>query len=140
MAGVKRTGYQEGEHGIPQSARTMTRIGTHLLADLYGIDLALLRDERGLMRVFRAALAEAGFRVLGHLSHRFADGGQGVTGMFLLSVSHATFHTFPEHGYMAVDIFSCGNADPHAALGILTDTLKPHTVRTQRADRGRGER
>ena len=114
----------------------MSRIGTHLLADLYGIDLALLRDEGELVRVFRAALDEAGFSVLHQLSHRFADGGQGVTGMFLLSVSHATFHTFPEHGYMAVDIFSCGSADPQAVLNVLTQTFAPHTVHTQRADRG----
>lgn len=114
----------------------MSRIGTHLLADLYGIDLALLRDEGELVRVFRAALDEAGFSVLYQLSHRFADGGQGVTGMFLLSVSHATFHTFPEHGYMAVDIFSCGSADPQAALDILTQTFTPHTVHTQQGDRG----
>jgi S-adenosylmethionine decarboxylase len=114
----------------------MSKIGTHLLADLYGIDLAVLRDERALVGVFRAALDAAGFTVLHHLSHRFADGGQGVTGMFLLSVSHATFHTFPEHGYMAVDIFSCGSADPHAVLGVLTETFKPQTVETQRADRG----
>lgn len=127
---------EKGRRGIPHPAKTMSRIGIHLLADLYGVDLALLRDERGLLRVFRAALTEAGFHVLGHLSHRFADGGQGVTGLFLLSVSHATFHTFPEHGYMAVDIFSCGSADPHAALRVLTETFKPHTVRTQQVDRG----
>ena len=55
--------------------------------------------------------------------------------MFLLSVSHATFHTFPEHG-MAVDIFSCGSADPQAVLNVLTQTFAPRSVHTQQVDRG----
>ncbi len=117
----------------------MSNIGTHILADLYGVELSLLRDEKELMRVFLSALVQEGFTVLQQLSHRFADGGQGVTGMFLLSVSHATFHTFPEHAYMAVDIFSCGTADPNAVLHSLTETLKPERVETHQADRGEKE-
>ncbi len=117
----------------------MSNIGTHILADLYGVETSLLRDEEELMCVFRSALVQKGFTVLDQVSHRFADGGQGVTGMFLLSVSHATFHTFPEHAYMAVDIFSCGTADPQAVLQVLTDRLSPKRMETQRVDRGEQE-
>jgi S-adenosylmethionine decarboxylase len=118
----------------------MANIGTHLLADLYGVETSLLRDEKALMRIFRGALVQEGFTILDQVRHRFADGGQGVTGMFLLSVSHATFHTFPEHAYMAVDIFSCGTADPNAVLRVLTETLKPERVETQQTDRGEQDR
>jgi S-adenosylmethionine decarboxylase len=117
----------------------MSNIGTHMFADLYGVETSLLRDEKALMRVFRGALMQEGFTVLDQVSHRFADGGQGVTGMFLLSVSHATFHTFPEHAYMAVDIFSCGTADPQAVLRSLTATLKPERVEIRQAERGEQE-
>ena len=60
----------------------MSNIGTHILVDLYGVELSLLRDEKELMRVFLSALVQEGFTVLQQLSHRFADGGQGVTGSF----------------------------------------------------------
>lgn len=114
----------------------MSNIGTHVLADLYGIEPSVLRDEQQLMDVFLSALVQEGFTVMQQVSHRFSDGGQGVTGMFLLSVSHATFHTFPEYAYLAVDVFSCGAADPNAVLHRLTQTLKPERVETKQADRG----
>ena len=56
--------------------------------------------------------------------------------MFLLSLSHATFHSFPELNYPAIDIFSCGPAEPQSVLSMLTKTLAPRRVEGTLAMRG----
>jgi len=110
--------------------------GQHLFADLYEIEAALLRDEPTLMQVFRSALERSGFSILNQVSHHFPTGGQGVSGIFLLATSHATFHTFPERVYMAIDVFSCGGADPGAVLVLLKDALSPQRVHSKIVERG----
>lgn len=50
--------------------------------------------------------------------HTFPEPG-GVTGLALLSESHLAIHTFPEHGYAALNVYSCRRQprpDFHALL------------------------
>ena len=69
----------------------------------------------------REAAAAIGARVLNVAFHAFAP--HGVTGVLLLAESHLSVHTWPEHGYAAVDLFTCGPASPEAALPILRAAL-----------------
>lgn len=114
----------------------MTGIGNHYLTDLHGVAAEALRDESRLMATFAAALDAGGFHVVARASHRFAGGGGGVTGFFLLSESHLAFHTYPEFGYLALDLFSCGSARPEEALRFLTEALRPTAVEPSRHERG----
>src|SRR4029077_7542368 len=96
----------------------------HILADLYGVDAALLRDGVALESLLRRAAQDAGARVLG--SHFRSFGAtDGVTGVVLLAESHISIHTWPETGLAAADIFMCGSADPGRALKVLIDGLAP---------------
>ena len=113
----------------------MQRYGTELLADLYGIEPSLLRDEERLVRIVRDGLIHAGFTVLAQSVHRFVSGGEGVTAAFLLSESHATIHTYPEWGYLAADIFSCGKPEPDVVLGTMVSALGPREKRALRVRR-----
>jgi S-adenosylmethionine decarboxylase len=97
-------------------------LGRHVLADLHGVDPALLRDPDGLRDLLTAAALAAGAQVLGAHFHHFG-GGEGVTGVVLLSESHITIHTWPEHDYAALDIFMCGRASPERALDHIRATL-----------------
>ena len=99
----------------------------HLLADLIDVDAELLRDADGLMGLLQHSLLSAGFHIVGRAEHRFAEGGEGFTGCFILSESHAILHTYPEHGYLAFDLFSCGSADPYEVL----EQMKRETKATQ---------
>jgi S-adenosylmethionine decarboxylase len=99
-------------------------VGQHLLADLKGIDAALLRDAASLEALLRRAAHEAGARVLGSHFHSFGA-GNGITGVVLLAESHMSIHTWPEAGLAIVDVFMCGSADPRRALGAMLDELSP---------------
>ena len=47
----------------------------------------------------------------------------------MLSESHISIHTWPEHGYAALDVFMCGAARPERALDSLRAALAPASVR-----------
>jgi S-adenosylmethionine decarboxylase len=99
-------------------------VGTHLLADLHGVDADLLQDGVALESLLRRAAEVAGARVLNSYFHSFGT-GDGVTGVVLLAESHISIHTWPESGLAAADIFMCGLADPGRALKVLIDGLAP---------------
>jgi S-adenosylmethionine decarboxylase len=96
--------------------------GTHLLADMHGVADSLLRDGAALEALLLRAAAAAGAQVLFSRFHGFGEGG-GITGVVLLAESHISIHTWPEHGFAAVDIFMCGDAMPERALTLIEDGL-----------------
>lgn len=112
-------------------------IGQHLLADLYGIAAERLTCEAELVALLRDSLRRAGFTMAGQLSHKFFADGAGVTAMALLTESHASLHTYPEYGYLALDVFSCGDADPADVLAEFVRRLSPTQVESTVAPRGR---
>lgn len=111
------------------------RIGQHWIADLRGVDAAILKDEVQLMAILKDALCCAGFTILHTASHKFPAPGEGVTGFVLLSESHASFHTYPEHAYLAFDLFSCGSSDGEQVLDAMIETLQPAEVDVNRQTR-----
>lgn len=115
----------------------MTGIGKHLLAEIYGVTPVLLRDEQTLMAAVGGALAAARFHVLHQVSHRFGEPG-GVTGVYVLTESHAAFHTYPEYGYVALDLFSCGDAEPDRVLAAVLEALQPEKTDQVVVVRGTG--
>ena len=59
-----------------------------------------------------------------------------MTGFLLLAESHIALHTYPEHGYIAIDIFSCGPSDPKEARAVFRDRLGPEAERVTTVSRG----
>ncbi len=109
--------------------------GWHVLADLYGVAPLLLADPVKIEAMLRAAAEAAGAHILAGHCHHFGE-QQGVTGVLLLAESHISIHTWPEHGFAAVDIFMCGRAQPEAALRALTEALAATEARVSRNLRG----
>jgi S-adenosylmethionine decarboxylase len=110
--------------------------GQHLIADLHGC--SGLDDVAGIERALRAAAGAAGATVIDLRLHHFGP-GSGVTGMALLAESHISIHTWPEHGYAALDCFLCGaRHDLDAALAVVVAELTPDHVETQTIKRGYG--
>lgn len=108
--------------------------GTHLLADMSGIDPAALSDSARIERLLREAAAAAGAQVLHSHFHGFGP-GLGVTGVVLLAESHISIHTWPENGFAAADIFMCGAAQPHLALEAIEEALQPEYSEVRTVDR-----
>ena len=86
----------------------MNALGKHLLLELKGCDKEELNNTGFLKDALLVAANEAGATVLGESFHRFNP--QGVSGVVIVAESHLFIHTWPEYGYAAADIFTCGNS------------------------------
>ncbi|RUS66289.1 S-adenosylmethionine decarboxylase proenzyme [Saezia sanguinis] len=103
---------------------TFPAVGEHGLLDLYGIDAELACDE-GLIRQYLLEAARlAGATVLQSNFHHFGQ-NLGITGVLLLSESHISIHTWPEHQFAAIDIFMCGAHQIHCAVDYLKQAFGP---------------
>jgi len=96
--------------------------GRHLLLTLTGCPSPALDDLPALEELVQRAATATGATVLRIISQHFAP--QGVTVLALLAESHASLHTYPDHGVAFWDCFTCGAAcDPTASTAILRDAL-----------------
>lgn len=110
-------------------------IGIHLLADFYGVSADRLCDQVVLGECLLLAAARCHLTPLSApVLHPFPGGG--VTGFVPLAESHIALHTYPEHGFMALDIFSCGRGDIGEALEVFRMALAPESVQSSRMVRG----
>lgn len=118
----------------------MKYCGTHIIAELNFKDdqKSYLYDHDQILDDLKEACLAAGAQILSSESHNFGD-GFGVTGVVILAESHASFHTWPEHNYMALDIFMCGNCDPSKALAAFCRFAVPLYVETKSLQRGKIE-
>ena len=97
--------------------------GRHLILDLYDCDQALLDNYEELERLLQVALNMAGAKILRMFGEKFQP--QGVTLLALLAESHASIHTWPELGYAAIDLYTCGDTtNTHRAAEFLKTKLK----------------
>ena len=104
------------------AAATTDMVGKHCILELYDCDSSKLNDESFLRATITDAAKRAGATLLNLITHRFEP--QGVTGLALLAESHISIHTWPEAGYAAVDVFTCGDHTmPERACEVLCDEL-----------------
>ena len=106
-------------------------VGKHCILELYECDPSRLDDEAFLRTSITTAAKSAGATLLNLITHRFEP--QGVTGLALLAESHISIHTWPESGYAAVDVFTCGDHTmPEQACAVMRDELKArrHALRS----------
>lgn len=115
--------------------QSVSPLGRHVLADLYGADATQLADPVLIEACLLGAAKAAGATVLQAHFHHFGA-AQGVTGVVLLMESHISIHTWPEHGYAAIDLFMCGQAQVDLALQFLQLKLRSETQAIQSVVRG----
>ena len=84
----------------------MNPLGSHLLVDLYGCNSKRLDDLAYIRQAMIDSASEAGVTIVGESFHKFDP--VGVTGVLSIAESHMLIHTWPEHGYAAFDMFTCG--------------------------------
>lgn len=97
--------------------------GRHLILDLYECDQELLDNYDELERLLQVALSMAGAKILRVFGEKFQP--QGVTLLALLAESHASIHSWPELGYCAIDLYTCGDTtNTHRAAEFLKTKLK----------------
>ena len=124
-------GWSNAPHASSSSGTPTGPVGKHCILELYGCSPAKLDDESFLRSTITAAVQQAGATLLNLITHQFAP--QGITGLALLAESHLSIHTWPEAGYAAVDVFTCGDHTmPERACLVLQQELEArgHSLRS----------
>jgi S-adenosylmethionine decarboxylase len=102
---------------------SMRTMGKHFLLDLKDCNKELLDDLGFIQSVLHSVAKEAGNAVLGESFHRFLP--QGISGVVLITGAHLCIHTWPEHGYAAIDVFSYGDlSQPEEAARMIMEKLE----------------
>ncbi len=110
--------------------------GTHLLLEFW--EASLLSNETAIEQALIRAAEAAGATVLDVRLHKFSPSG-GVTGVLLLAESHISIHTWPERAYAAIDVFMCGDCDPHLSVPVLENAFRPGRMEVSEHKRGKVE-
>ncbi|RLF83639.1 S-adenosylmethionine decarboxylase proenzyme [Thermococci archaeon] len=110
-------------------------IGMHVVLDLYECDPQILDDIEKIEEILTEAAEVANATVIDKRFHKFSP--QGVSGVVVVSESHIAIHTWPEHGYAAVDVYTCGNHTmPLKASEYIIRKLKCKRPTLVKLDRG----
>ena len=115
--------------------------GIHLLGEWYDCpaDTPEFTRAESLRALCLDAARDAGLTVVGDSFHQFEP--QGVTGTVLLAESHLAIHTWPEYGFVTVDVYVCNlatdNSDKAKRLfRALESAMKPKRTKYQAIVRG----
>ena len=110
--------------------------GTEWLIDVEGCPSDALRNAERLRDVCRRVILELRLKVVGEpLWHQFPGAG-GLTGMYLLSESHLTCHTFPEFGTATFNLYCCSVRPEWNWEAILRLELGAERIHVRRVSRG----
>ena len=113
----------------------MLPLARHTLLELHGCDPALLRDSAALQPLMIDAVRRGSGTIVTEIFHNFSP--HGVSGVVVISESHVAIHTWPEHGFAAVDIFSCSRSlDVAAIQAALEESLRPTSLSARTIERG----
>ena len=113
----------------------MNALGRHLLVEFYSCDSETLNDIQTVERSMKEAAVKAGSTIVDAVFRRFDP--HGISGVVVIAESHLAIHTWPEYGYAAVDLFTCGeHVDPWAAHDHLAHAFKAGDSHSREIPRG----
>jgi S-adenosylmethionine decarboxylase len=107
----------------PQEPHALPSLGSHLLVEFYGCDPKSLEQEEVVRHAMVEAARESEASVVTDSFHEFKP--FGVSGAVIIQESHFTIHTWPEHGFAAVDLFYCSTIAVDRAVQTLQRYFKP---------------
>jgi S-adenosylmethionine decarboxylase len=110
-------------------------LGNHLIVEMYDCDSEIINDPRSVEGALVKAVEISGARTVQSVIHEFNP--HGVSGVVVIEESHFSVHTWPEYGYCALDIFTCGNEiDYYSALYYLKEIFKAKNFSVSEIKRG----
>lgn len=115
--------------------------GIHLLGEWYGCPAHTPEFTRAeaLREVCLKAVEASGLTIVGEKFYQFEP--HGVTGAVILAESHMAIHTWPESGFITVDVYVCNYTTDNTAKAqklydLLETALKPARAHSQKIVRG----
>jgi S-adenosylmethionine decarboxylase len=83
------------------------KVGYHMVININNVNDLLINNNKKLIEIFEELILMSNLNVLNQCHHEFKP--HGLTGLYLLSESHLSYHTWPEHNKICLDLFTCGD-------------------------------
>ena len=116
----------------------MNALGRHILVEYYNCSSEILNDVTIIENSMVEAAKAADATVINSSFHHFSP--YGVSGVVVIQESHLAIHTWPEYGYAAVDLFTCGDEiNPWICFEYLKKAFKSETHSAMEINRGQLE-
>jgi len=113
----------------------MQTFGRHYLMELTGCNPGIIGDLERVKELMLEAVVKANATVVTSAFHRFYP--QGVSGVVVIEESHLSMHSWPEYGYVAMDIYTCGeDTMPEKACEFLAQEFESQEKATLSVERG----
>jgi len=113
----------------------MRSLGHQIVAEFYSCDREILNDVEFVRNAMLDAARKSGATIVTETFHHFSP--HGVSGAVIIAESHLAIHTWPEYGYAAVDLFTCGDGvSSEVAFSHLRQALGAGHVSTMELHRG----
>ncbi|MCK8600542.1 adenosylmethionine decarboxylase [Desulfoferrobacter suflitae] len=113
----------------------MKSLGKHLIVELYGCSSELLNNLVQVEKILIEAVELSKATIVQPVFHHFSP--HGVSGVVVIAESHFTIHTWPEYGYCALDIFTCGEQiDPDESLQFMKERFQAQNMSVMEIKRG----
>jgi len=80
--------------------------GLHVLGEITTNEVEKLKSLNQAKKHIRSVIKKYNLHELGSFYYKFPEGG-GFTGLVSLVESHISIHTWPELGYLTLDIYLC---------------------------------
>lgn len=110
-------------------------IGHHYIVEASGCDPKIIGSVEKVQQILVKAAEIAGAQVWAISFSRFPP--NGVSGVVVISESHISTHTWPELGYGALDIYTCGShVDPEKAVIYAIEAFGATTSHITEITRG----
>ena len=116
----------------------MKYLANHQIVEFNDCKESKINNSDFIREIFLEAAKLGNTTVVNECFHEFSP--YGITGVLVIAESHISIHTWPEHKYAAVDIFSCGNkVDYNKIIDYLEDKLKCKNCSSISINRGNYE-
>lgn len=101
----------------------MEALGRHFLIELFGCNKATLDNVEKVEDILMEAAIRSKATIIKSSFHHFNP--HGVSGMIIIAESHLSVHTWPEYGYIAADIFTCGKVlNPEKGIECMVENFE----------------
>lgn len=119
-----------------------TQFGVHFMLDGYGCPSELLKDADALKSMLTNIPISMGMHticepVVVEVGPKNQKDPGGISGFVMIAESHISFHTFPNRGFVTIDVYTCQNdLDTVKLEQEFTEAFKIESSEVQIVKRG----
>ncbi len=124
-------------------AESQGYFGPHLMLDGLAADPERLNDMRLVYRFLDELPEKIGMKkittpyVIPYVGEEKPEDA-GITGMVIIAESHISIHTFPQKGFVTIDVYSCRSFNQEDAIAFAKELFGIERCEVQAIERGHG--